>query len=458
MKVKNNQKEKIEICILAAGMGSRMKSDKPKVLHALAGRPLLQHLVDTVQGISPEQVHVVIGNGADQVKQAFNRSKINWVLQEEQRGTGHAVMQALPDIAEDARILILLGDAPLIDVETIMTLVSADCDLGILTVNLENPFNYGRIVRGDGEQVRAIVEEKDATEAQKEINEINSGVMVTTGKLLTDWLARIDTNNVQQEYLLTDIVGLANDDGCTVRAIVTNDPLEATGVNNFAQLAALERVYQMRQAEKLMDAGVHILDPARIDIRGNLNVGKNVRIDVNCIFEGEVILGDNVTISSNCVIKDSTIAGGSVIKSNSMLEEATIGEDCSVGPFARLRPGTHLVNTVSVGNFVEVKKTTIGQGSKASHLTYLGDAEIGAGVNIGAGTITCNYDGVNKHLTEIGDNVFVGSNSSLVAPVKIGEGATIGAGSTITHEVKGGLAIGRGRQKTFKNWKGPKDK
>ncbi|MDC6451006.1 bifunctional UDP-N-acetylglucosamine diphosphorylase/glucosamine-1-phosphate N-acetyltransferase GlmU, partial [Pseudomonadales bacterium] len=328
MKVKNNQKEKIEICILAAGMGSRMKSDKPKVLHALAGRPLLQHLVDTVQGISPEQVHVVIGNGADQVKQAFNRSKINWVLQEEQRGTGHAVMQALPDIAEDARILILLGDAPLIDVETIMTLVSADCDLGILTVNLENPFNYGRIVRGDGEQVRAIVEEKDATEAQKEINEINSGVMVTTGKLLTDWLARINTNNVQQEYLLTDIVGLANDDGCTVRAIVTNDPLEATGVNNFAQLAALERVYQMRQAEKLMDAGVHILDPARIDIRGNLNVGKNVRIDVNCIFEGEVTLGDNVTISSNCVIKDSTIAGGSVIKPNSMLEEAIIGEDC----------------------------------------------------------------------------------------------------------------------------------
>jgi bifunctional UDP-N-acetylglucosamine pyrophosphorylase/glucosamine-1-phosphate N-acetyltransferase len=367
-------------------------------------------------------------------------------------------MQALPDIAEDARILILLGDAPLIDVETIMTLVSADCDLGILTVNLENPFNYGRIVRGDGEQVRAIVEEKDATEAQKEISEINSGVMVTTGKLLTDWLARIDTNNVQQEYLLTDIVGLANDDGCTVRAIVTNDPLEATGVNNFAQLAALERVYQMRQAEKLMDAGVHILDPARIDIRGNLNVGKNVRIDVNCIFEGEVTLGDNVTISSNCVIKDSTIAGGSVIKPNSMLEEATIGEDCSVGPFARLRPGTHLVNTVSVGNFVEVKKTTMGHGSKASHLTYLGDAEIGAGVNIGAGTITCNYDGVNKHLTEIGDNVFVGSNSSLVAPVKIGEGATIGAGSTITHEVKGGLAIGRGRQKTFENWKGPRDK
>ena len=346
MKVKNNQKEKIEICILAAGMGSRMKSDKPKVLHALAGRPLLQHLVDTVQGISPEQVHVVIGNGADQVKQAFNRSKINWVLQQEQRGTGHAVMQALPDIAEDARILILLGDAPLIDVETIMTLVSADCDLGILTVNLENPFNYGRIVRGDGEQVRAIVEEKDATEAQKEINEINSGVMVTTGKLLTDWLARINTNNVQQEYLLTDIVGLANDDGCTVRAIVTNDPLEATGVNNFAQLAALERVYQMRQAEKLMDAGVHILDPARIDIRGNLNVGKNVRIDVNCIFEGEVTLGDNVTISSNCVIKDSTIAGGSVIKPNSMLEEATIGEDCSVGPFARLRPGTVLADGV----------------------------------------------------------------------------------------------------------------
>ncbi len=458
MKVQNSQTEKIEICILAAGMGSRMKSDKPKVLHTLAGRPLLQHLVDTVQGISPEQVHVVIGNGADQVKQAFTRTKLNWVHQEDQRGTGHAVMQALPDIAEDARILILLGDAPLIDVNTIRTLVSADCDLGILTVVLENPFNYGRIVRGDDEQVRAIVEEKDATAKQKEIREINSGVMVTTGKLLTDWLARIDTNNVQQEYLLTDIVGLANDDGCTVRAIMTDDPLEATGVNNFAQLAALERVYQMREAEKLMNAGVHILDPARIDIRGNLSVGKNVRIDVNCIFEGEVTLGDNVIISSNCIIKDSTIADGSVIKPNSMLEEATIGEHCSVGPFARLRPGAHLVNTVSVGNFVEVKKTKMGQGAKASHLSYLGDAEIGAGVNIGAGTITCNYDGVNKHVTEIEDNVFVGSNSSLVAPVKIGEGATIGAGSTITHDVKGGLAIGRGRQKIFENWKGPRDK
>ena len=458
MKVQNSQTEKIEICILAAGMGSRMKSDKPKVLHTLAGRPLLQHLVDTVQGISPEQVHVVIGNGADQVKQAFTRTKLNWVHQEDQRGTGHAVMQALPDIAEDARILILLGDAPLIDVNTIRTLVSADCDLGILTVVLENPFNYGRIVRGDDEQVRAIVEEKDATAKQKEIREINSGVMVTTGKLLTDWLARIDTNNVQQEYLLTDIVGLANDDGCTVRAIMTDDPLEATGVNNFAQLAALERVYQMREAEKLMNAGVHILDPARIDIRGNLSVGKNVRIDVNCIFEGEVTLGDNVIISSNCIIKDSTIADGSVIKPNSMLEEATIGEHCSVGPFARLRPGAHLVNTVSVGNFVEVKKTKMGQGAKASHLSYLGDAEIGVGVNIGAGTITCNYDGVNKHVTEIEDNVFVGSNSSLVAPVKIGEGATIGAGSTITHDVKGGLAIGRGRQKIFENWKGPRDK
>lgn len=458
MKVKTDGKEKVEICILAAGMGSRMKSDKPKVLHTLAGRPLLQHLVDTVQDIRPERVHVVIGNGADQVKQAFIKSDIHWVLQKEQMGTGHAVMQALPDIEEDARVLILLGDAPLIEIETIRTLVSSDCDLGILTVNLENPFNYGRIVRGDGEQVLAIIEEKDATAEQKNISEINSGVMVTTGKLLSDWLARIDTNNAQQEYLLTDIVGLANEDGCKVSAIVTEDALEAAGVNNFAQLVALERVYQTRQAEKLMDAGVHILDPARIDIRGSLSVGKNVRIDVNCIFEGNVTLGDNVTISSNCIIKDSTIANGSLIKPNSMLEEATIGEDCNVGPFARIRPGTHLINTVSVGNFVEVKKTTMGQGSKASHLSYLGDAIIGAGVNIGAGTITCNYDGVNKHVTEIGDNVFVGSNSSLVAPVKISEGSTIGAGSTITHEVKGGLAIGRGRQKTFENWKGPRDK
>ena len=458
MNSKTNQIDKVEICILAAGMGSRMKSDKPKVLHTLAGRPLVGHLIQTVQIVAPEKIHMVIGKGADQVKQAFADSDLNWVMQNEQKGTGHAVMQALPDISADSKVLILYGDAPLIRPQTALALINADCDLGILTVNLDNPFNYGRILRGDGEQVLAIVEEKDATEEQRKICEINSGVMVTTGKLLTDWLARIDTNNAQQEYLLTDIVGLANEDGCKVRAIVTDDPLEASGVNNFTQLAALERVYQMRQAEELMDAGVHIIDPARIDIRGNLSAGKNVRIDVNCIFEGDVTLGNDVTISSNCVIKDSTIADGSLIKPNSMLEEAIVGEKCSVGPFARLRPGAHLVNTVSVGNFVEVKKTTMGHGSKASHLAYLGDAEIGADVNIGAGTITCNYDGVNKHLTEIEDNVFVGSNSSLVAPVRIGEGATIGAGSTITHEVEGGLAIGRGKQKVIANWKGPRDK
>lgn len=458
MNTKTKNTDKVEICILAAGMGSRMKSDKPKVLHTLAGQPLLGHLLETVQGIFPENIHVVIGKGADQVEQAFRTSELNWVHQKEQKGTGHAVMQALHAISNDSRVLILLGDAPLIKLSTVQKLIVADCDLGILTVNLKDPFNYGRIVRNNGEQILAIVEEKDATEAQRKISEINSGVMITSGALLADWLSRIDTNNAQGEYLLTDIVGLANQDGCKVRAIVTDDPLEASGINNFSQLAALEKVYQMRRAEELMEAGVHVIDPARIDIRGNLVVGKNVKIDINCIFEGDVSLGDNVTVSSNCIIKDSTIAAGSLIKPNSMLEEATVGENCNVGPFARLRPGAHLVNTVSVGNFVEIKKTTMGQGSKASHLTYLGDAAIGANVNIGAGTITCNYDGVNKHLTEIADNVFVGSNSSLVAPVSIGEGATIGAGSTITHVVERGLAIGRGKQKVLENWKGPRDK
>jgi len=448
---------KVEICILAAGMGSRMKSDKPKVLHQLAGRPLLGHLIQTVQIVAPQKIHVVVGKGAEQVKQAFSGQALNWVLQKEQKGTGHAVMQALPDIAPDSKVLILYGDAPLIRPETAQKLITADCDLAILTVNLENPFNYGRIIRGENEQVIGIVEEKDANDEQKQICEINSGVMTTTGRLLKAWLEKINTNNAQGEYLLTDIVSLANEAGSKVRAIVTEDPMEASGVNNFTQLAELERVYQMRKAQELMDAGVHVIDPARLDIRGNLTVGKNVSIDINCIFEGEVTLGDNVTVSANCMVKDTTIANGSLIKPNSMLEEATVGEDCSVGPFARLRPGANLTDTVSVGNFVEVKKTTMGHGSKASHLSYLGDANIGAGVNIGAGTITCNYDGVNKHLTEIADNVFVGSNSSLVAPVKIGEGATIGAGSTITHEVEGGLAIGRGRQKVFENWKGPRD-
>ncbi|MFT4711545.1 MAG: bifunctional UDP-N-acetylglucosamine pyrophosphorylase/glucosamine-1-phosphate N-acetyltransferase [Candidatus Azotimanducaceae bacterium] len=458
MNTKAKNTDQVEICILAAGMGSRMKSDKPKVLHTLAGQPLLGHLVKTVQKIRPQRIHVVIGKGAAQVEQAFSDSGLNWVYQREQMGTGHAVMQALPGISADSRVLILLGDAPLIKLATVQKLISAECDLGILTVNLDNPFNYGRIVRGAGEQVLAIVEEKDATEDQRKIGEINSGVMITTGSLLTDWLSRIDTDNVQGEYLLTDIVGLANQDGCKVSAIVTDDPLEASGINNFSQLAKLEREYQMSRAEELMEAGVHVIDPTRIDIRGNLTVGKNVRIDINCIFEGDVSLGDNVTVSSNCVIKDSTIAEGSLIKPNSMLDEATVGKNCTVGPFARLRPGAHLMNSVSVGNFVEIKKTTLGDGAKAPHLSYLGDAEIGANVNIGAGTITCNYDGVNKHKTEIADNVFVGSNSSLVAPVKIGAGATIGAGSTITHEVEAGLAIARGRQKVFANWKGPRDK
>lgn len=448
----------IEVCILAAGKGTRMKSSKPKVLHPIAGRPMLRHLVSTVQSLGINNVHVVVGSGADEVKQSFQNDDIDFVLQLEQKGTGHAVMQALPHLDESKRVLILLGDAPLLKAETIEQMLKCECDLGVLTVIQANPFNYGRIIR-QHDQIIEIVEEKDAGDEQRQISEVNTGVMIADVKKLSRWLDRITPENSQGELLLTDIVKMANSDGDVVKGIVAADPIEVQGVNDFEQLSQLERYYQTTIAKQLMQGGVHLMDPNRIDVRGDLKVGADSTIDINCIFEGNVSLGSNVRVGANCKIIDSTIADNVEIKPNSIIEGASLEAGCSVGPFVRLRPGAQLGQDVAIGNFVEVKKTTLGKGSKASHLSYLGDAIIGAGVNIGAGTITCNYDGVNKHITEIQDDVFVGSNTALVAPVVVGQGSTIAAGSTITKQIDAdSLAIGRGRQKNLSNWKGPRSK
>lgn len=446
----------LEVCILAAGLGKRLKSDKPKALAPLAGRPMLAHLLDSVAALGAMRTHVVVGRGAEAVKAAFADRGVNFVKQEEQLGTGHAVMQALPHVSDGARLLVLLGDAPLVTVATLERLVAADCALGVLSVDLPDPFGYGRIVRGDDGQVEAIVEERDASEAQRRIREINTGVMVGDASRIRGWLDETGRDNDQGEYLLTDIIRIAAAGGHKVKAVKSRAPGEVQGVNTLVQLAALEREYQRRQAECLMEAGVQLMDPARFDVRGTLDAGRGCRIDVNCVFEGECRLGNDVVIGPNCLVRDCTIGDGTEVRANSVVDGATIAANCTVGPFARIRPGTRLADSVSVGNFVEVKNAELDEGTKASHLSYLGDATIGAGVNIGAGTITCNYDGVNKHRTEIGDGVFVGSNTALVAPVTIGERSTIGAGSTITQGTPpDSLAVARGRQKNIENWKKP---
>jgi bifunctional UDP-N-acetylglucosamine pyrophosphorylase/glucosamine-1-phosphate N-acetyltransferase len=452
-----NAPDKLEVCILAAGLGKRMKSQMPKVLHELAGRPMLAHLLDSVTVLEPTQVHVVIGKGADKVEAAFEDRKVNWVLQSEQLGTGHAVQQAMPHINADGKVLILLGDAPLVTTDTMQRMIDEDCDLGILTVEVEDPFNYGRIIRGEGNNVLQIIEERDADDHQKHIREINTGVMVARTDQLRSWLEKLDTNNDQGEYLLTDIVQIAEAEDCKVHAVRIDDENEAKGVNTLEQLAVLESAYRLRQARSLMAEGVHVIDPLRIDVRGTLSAGADVTVDINCVFEGECRLGERVRIGANCFLRNVEIGDDVEIRANTVLEDARIEDDCSVGPFARVRPGTHLKQGAAIGNFVETKNAVIGAGSKASHLSYLGDTTIGNEVNIGAGTITCNYDGVLKHQTRIEDNVFVGSNTALVAPVTIGEGSTIGAGSTITSDVAAGeLAVGRGRQKSIKGWKGPR--
>lgn len=452
---------KTDVVILAAGQGSRMKSALPKVMHRLAGKPMLQHVIDRARALQAEALHVVIGHGGEQVEQAMKGQAVNLVWQHEQLGTGHAVAQAMPQIGNDSIVLILYGDVPLTRPETLQQLtdIASQGDLGLLTVNLEDPAGYGRIIRNAVGDVVAIVEHKDASEQQKLTREVNTGILALPSAALHEWLPRLSANNAQGEYYLTDVIAMAAEEGMRVRAIQPKAEQEVQGVNNRLQLAQLERWFQQQQAEMLMAEGVTLADPARIDIRGVLKTGRDVLIDINAVFEGEVLLGDGVEIGPNCLIRNAVIGAGCRIEANSMIDGATVGDNAQIGPFARLRPGTELAKGGKIGNFVETKKARIGEGSKINHLTYIGDAEIGREVNVGAGTITCNYDGVNKSLTRIGDGAFIGSNSSLVAPVDIGAGATIGAGSTVTKTVTDNqLAVARGKQINLDNWARPQKK
>lgn len=447
----------LEIVILAAGQGTRMRSALPKVLHPVAGNCMLGHVIHSARQLDPQRIHVVIGHGADAVRERLAADDLNFVLQDKQLGTGHAVAQAVPFITADT-VLILYGDVPLIEVETLQRLLkqAGPEQLGLLTVELDDPTGYGRIVRDASGKVTAIVEQKDANEAQRAITEGNTGILAVPGKRLGDWTGRLSNNNAQGEYYLTDVIAMAVSDGLIVATEQPHDAMEVQGANDRKQLAELERHYQLRAARRLMAQGVTLRDPARFDVRGEVTVGRDVLIDINVILEGRVVIEDDVIIGPNCVIKDSTLRKGVVIKANSHLDGAVMGEGSDAGPFARLRPGTVLEARAHVGNFVELKNAHLGQGAKAGHLTYLGDAVIGARTNIGAGTITCNYDGVNKHKTVMGEDVFIGSNNSLVAPVDILSGATTAAGSTITQNVAPAqLAVGRARQKNIDGWKRP---
>ncbi|EAT11271.1 bifunctional UDP-N-acetylglucosamine diphosphorylase/glucosamine-1-phosphate N-acetyltransferase GlmU [Bermanella marisrubri] len=455
----------IEVVVLAAGQGSRMKSQLPKVLHPIAGKPMLAHVLDSAREVNAEALHVVVGHGAEQVQSYFgDEADLTWALQKEQNGTGHAVMMALEHLAESGVTLILYGDVPLIQSNTLQALIdiAAKEQLGLLTVNMDDPTGYGRIVRNEEGSVQAIVEHKDASEQQKAIQECNTGILAVPTAKLHEWLPKLSNDNAQGEYYLTDIIEMSVNDGMPVETLQPEFAEETFGVNNRLQQAELERWYQGRLVDGLMTDGVTVLDPQRLDIRPGhtkgVTVGRDVVIDVNVVLEGEVVLGDGVYIESHCVIRNAVIAPGTHVKAFSHIEDALVKEGCEIGPYARLRPGAQLENGAKVGNFCEVKKSIIGEGSKVNHLTYIGDAEIGQGANIGAGTITCNYDGVNKFKTVIGDGAFIGSNSSLVAPVTIGKGATIGAGSTITKDVEDDkLAVGRGRQKNL-DWQRPTKK
>src|SRR5512140_840471 len=459
----------IDVVIMAAGKGTRMKSRLPKVLHRLAGRALLQHVLDTVAALDARRVVVITGKGAAEVEaavtlwaQAAGRQLPIFVRQEPQLGTGHAVQQALPSLHRDGTTLILNGDVPLIEADTLQKLVASSAGerLALLGVELADPSGYGRILR-EGDRVRAIVEHKDATEAQRRLREVYTGFMALPNALLKRWLPRLSNQNAQGEYYLTDIVGLAVADSVGVVAVTAADPLQVEGVNSPLQLAQLERAFQLRQARSLMEAGVRLADPARFDLRGRLACGQDVEIDVNCVFEGRVSLGAGVRIGANCVVANAVIAAGAVIHPFTHIDGekagVRIGEGALIGPFARLRPGAELGPEVHVGNFVEIKNSKLARGAKANHLAYLGDAIVGERVNYGAGSITANYDGANKHQTVIEDDVHIGSNCVLVAPVKIGRGGTVGGGSTITKDTAPGtLSVARGKQVTIEGWQRPR--
>ena len=454
----------VNVVILAAGKGTRMNSDLPKVLHELGGKPMVEHVVRTARSLGDGGIQIVVGHGAESVKTHFGESAgLKWVLQEQQLGTGHAVAQAMPNIEDSNEeiVLILCGDVPMISAERLadLTANAGPDTLALLTLRAPDPSGLGRILRDDQDNVVAIVEEKDATDEQRQIREINSGIMAIPAARLNRWLGRLGNNNKQGEYYLTDVIAMAVAEGCQIYTRIIDDEFEVQGVNDKLQLARLERYFQMQQATRLMRSGVTMADPARIDIRGTLHCGKDVFLDVNVVIEGQVTLGDNVNIAPNVIIKDSTIGSNTSILANSVIEDADVASHCSVGPFARLRPGTRLNDKVKIGNFVEIKNSTLGIGSKANHFAYIGDADLGESVNIGAGTIFCNYDGANKHRCLIGDNVFVGSNSTLVAPVNIANGAFIAAGSTINSDVpENELAIGRGKQRNISGWKRPTKK
>ena len=447
----------MSVVILAAGKGTRMYSDLPKVLHQLAGKAMVQHVIDAARQVGARHVHLVYGHGGELLKKTLHDEALNWVLQAEQLGTGHAMQQAAPQFADDEDILMLYGDVPLIGVETLQRLCAAKPQggIGLLTVSLDDPTGYGRITR-EGGKVSGIVEHKDASDEQRLIKEINTGILVANGADLKRWLAKLNNDNAQGEYYITDIIGMAYQEGRDIVAVHPARLSEVEGVNNRLQLARLERVYQSEQAEKLLLAGMMLRDPARFDLRGTLAHGRDVEIDVNVVIEGDVKLGHRVKIGAGCVIKNSVIGDDCEISPYTVVEEARLEAACTIGPFARLRPGAELAEGAHVGNFVEMKKARLGKGSKAGHLTYLGDAEIGANVNIGAGTITCNYDGANKHKTVIGDDVFVGSDTQLVAPVSVARGATIGAGTTVTRDIaEDELVISRVKQTHIQGWQRP---
>ena len=446
----------MNVVILAAGQGKRMHSDRPKVLHELAGRPLLAHVIAAARALHPDRICVVYGHGGETVREAISDADLRWARQSPQLGTGHAVQQALPFLNADGPTLVLYGDVPLTQPETLRRLIEAAHDsLALLTVELDDPTGYGRIVR-EGGVVRRIVEHKDASAEQRRLREVNTGIMALPTRYLADWLGALKNDNAQGEYYLTDIIALAVAQGVAVRALQPEALWETLGVNSKVQLAELERIFQRTQAAALLEQGVSLADPARIDIRGTLECGRDAAIDVNCVFEGEVVLGDRVSIGPNCVLRNVRIASDTRVEAFCHLDSADIGRNCRVGPYARLRPGAQLAEAVHIGNFCEVKASTIGANSKANHLSYIGDSEVGRNVNVGAGTITCNYDGVNKHRTVIEDDVFIGSDSQLIAPVRVRRGATLAAGTTLTRDApENQLTLSRVQQVSVPTWKRP---
>lgn len=452
------QKPPLTVVILAAGEGKRMKSALPKVLQPLAGRPLLKHVIDTARSLEPAAIHVVYGHGGERVREALGGEPVGWILQAERRGTGHALQQAMPEIPDGHEVLVLYGDVPLIRRATLAAVVGngAREQVSLLTMILDDPTGYGRIVRARGGAVRCIVEEKDAGKAERRVRECNTGVLAAPAQRLRKWLKLLKPDNSQGEYYLTDVIALAVQDRVPVEPVVAAESIEVLGVNDKAQLAQVEAAWRAAAARELMLAGVTVADPARLDVRGVVTHGADVFLDVNVVLEGRVVLGDGVRVGPGCLIRDSEIGAGTEVFAHCVIDTAVIGPECNIGPFARFRPTSMAARGVHIGNFVEVKNSRLGEGSKANHLAYVGDAELGARVNIGAGTIIANYDGANKHRTVIEDDAHTGSNSVLVAPIVVGAGATIGAGSTVTHSVPGGkLTVARARQQTIEEWRRP---